>query len=108
MPERILVIEDSPEIRDLLQELLLEEGYVVLPCDVPVVDLVEVEQAAPDLIILDLLFAGQPLGWSLLRQLEHHPATARIPVIVCTAAAHELARHTAELQARSLCVVTKP
>ena len=108
MPPRIMVIEDSPEILDLLQDLLTEEGYAVAPCGAPVVDPAAVARAKPDLIILDLLFAGQALGWPLLQQLERQPGTAMIPVIVCTAAAHEVAQHTAELQARNICVVAKP
>ncbi len=108
MSSRIMVMDDSPEILDLLQDLLTEEGYAVAPCSVPVVDPTVVTQARPDLIILDLLFAGQALGWPLLQQLEQHPAMARVPVIVCTAAAHEVARHMAELEARNIPVVAKP
>jgi two-component system nitrogen regulation response regulator NtrX len=79
-----LVIEDDPDIRDLLHEVLRDEGYELLFVDN--VDR-EVANAAPDLVITNL--AGLHRGYdgglaraSVRRVQERYPA---IPIIVCTA-----------------------
>ena len=87
MPGRILVIDDDESIVALLDDLLTDEGYEVLASTTTLPDAVAVERLQPDLIILDYLMHAQPDGGRLLRQLQAWPATATIPVIVCTAAA---------------------
>ena len=82
----ILVCDDEPILRDVFLEVLEDEGYrvTVLPriCE----DLDEVVGLNPDLIILDVLFAGRPKGTEFLQRLKANPATKAIPVVVCSAA----------------------
>jgi DNA-binding response OmpR family regulator len=80
------VCEEEPAIRDVYQELLASEGYRVTVLSAPCDDLTEVVRLAPDLLILDLLFAKQPSGSAFLQHLKTHPATQALPVLVCTAA----------------------
>ena len=40
----------------------------------------------PDLVILDLMMGRDQTGWAILQLLQEDPATARIPVILCSAA----------------------
>jgi len=83
---RILVFDDESTLRDVFQEVLEDEGYrvTVLPriCE----ELDEVMRLEPDLIILDVLFAGKPKGTEFLQRLKMHPATTAIPVLLCSAA----------------------
>jgi CheY-like chemotaxis protein len=82
----ILVIDDTQEILDLLQELLEEEGYRVTT-SMARLDLDTVKTLAPDVIIQDLLFEQtQELGWKFLILSQLDPELARIPLILCTAA----------------------
>jgi CheY-like chemotaxis protein len=82
----ILVCDDEYSLREMFQEVLEDEGYrvTVLPwiCE----ELDDVLRLEPDLIILDLLFAGQPKGTEFLQWLKAHPATTAIPVLLCSAA----------------------
>jgi CheY-like chemotaxis protein len=106
----ILVIDDTQEILDLLQELLEEEGYRVTT-SMARLDLDTVKTLAPDIIIQDLLFEQtQELGWKFLTLSQIDPEVARIPLILCTAAVRtindpEMAEHLDRLGIR---VVLKP
>src|SRR5215204_608814 len=84
----ILVVDGTPEILDLLQELLEEEGYRVTPCR-EALDLEQVKALAPDVIIQDLLFEQtQERGWTFLTLVRLDPELSAIPLILCTAAMH--------------------
>ena len=88
MSARIMVIEDAPEMLELFQELLQDEGYAVFPYGHDIDDLGEIERIRPDLIILDYIMDGAVVGRPLLKRLRTNPATASIPVIICTAASN--------------------
>jgi CheY-like chemotaxis protein len=106
----ILVINDTQEILDLMQELLEEEGYRVTT-SLALLDLDKVRALAPDVIVQDLLFEGtQELGWKFLTLVRLDPELARIPLILCTAAVRtvndpEMAEH---LDQQGIRVVLKP
>src|SRR3712207_2748545 len=85
-PPHILVVDDTQEILDLLQELLEEEGYRVTT-SMAVLDLDKVKTLAPDLIIQDILFEQtQELGWTFLTLVRLDPELCAIPLVLCTAA----------------------
>lgn len=106
----ILVVSDTQEILDLLQELLEEEGFRVTT-SLSLLDLTKVKTLAPDIIIQDLLFEGiQEQGWKFLTLVRLDPALAHIPLVLCTAATRtvndpEMAEQLARLRIR---VVLKP
>lgn len=78
--QKIMIVEDDPAIRDELALLLGNEGYAALP----VTDFdgvtAQVQQAAPDLILLDLGLPGRD-GFSLCAQLRRSCAA---PIIFVT------------------------
>jgi two-component system response regulator VicR len=106
----ILIVNDTQEILDLLQELLEEEGYRVTT-SMALLDLDKVKALAPDLIIQDLLFEQtQEKGWTFLTLVRLDPQLAQVPLILCTAALHvvrdeEMAEKLRQLGVR---VVLKP
>ena len=82
----VLVINDTQEILDLLQELLEEEGHRVTT-SLALLNIDKVKALAPDVIVQDLLFEGtQEQGWKFLTLIRLDPELARIPLILCTAA----------------------
>ena len=82
----ILVINDTQEILDLLQELLEEEGYRVTT-SLALLNLDKIKALAPDIIVQDLLFEEtQETGWKFLTLVRLDPQLARIPLVLCTAA----------------------
>ena len=79
--KRILVIEDDPEIAQLLQLELGEEGYEVSWAPSGMQGLVQVREDQPDLVILDL---GLPDldGGEVVRRVK---SSVDLPIIVLTA-----------------------
>jgi DNA-binding response OmpR family regulator len=84
MPERLLVVDDEAVNRELLDAILTDEGYEVIPASDGPSALAEVGKCPPDLILLDLLMPGMT-GLEVCQRLKQGPATAGIPVIVVTA-----------------------
>ena len=78
----ILLVDDEPTVRDSLYDVLVAEGYVVLPAENGQQALDMANQLAVDLVLLDL---NMPIknGWDTFEQLtREHPI---LPVIIITA-----------------------
>lgn len=84
-PKHILVINDTQEILDLFRVILEEAGYRVTLVASAIEDTQNILSVHPDLVILDLLFDREYMGWQTLQKMKMMRETARIPVIVCTA-----------------------
>ena len=106
----ILVINDTQEILDLLQELLEEEGYRVTT-SLALLAIDKVKNLAPDIIVQDLLFEGlQAQGWKFLTLVRLDPDLARIPLVLCTAAVRTVTdpEMAEQLNQKGIRVVLKP
>lgn len=90
MPSRILVVEDDPDIAELVEHHLSLAGY-----DTSVVgtgnDALEQIRQRPDLVVLDLMLPGLS-GLEICRLMRSDPQTATVPIIMLTARAEEEAR----------------
>ena len=84
----ILVIEDEPTIAALIVEHLDGEGYAVEVASSVDDALERMARRIPQLIVLDLMLPGRS-GWDFLRNREHDPRLAAIPVLVVSAAPQE-------------------
>lgn len=81
----VLVVDDEPDIRDLLQLNLEGAGHRVVTAGDGDAAIGIVEREAPDLIFLDALMPGVD-GWTVLERLKaRDDALAGIPVIMVTA-----------------------
>src|SRR3954463_14289512 len=106
----ILVINDTQEILDLMQELLEDEGYRVTTA-VALLDITKIKSLAPDIIVQDLLFEGtQELGWKFLTLARLDPVLARVPLVLCTAAVRTVndPEMAEQLNRQGIRVVLKP
>jgi len=84
MAERILVVDDEEANRELVEAILIGDGYeIVLAANGPAA-LAEVAATRPDLILLDLMMPGMS-GFETCERLKQDPATAGVPVLVVTA-----------------------
>src|SRR3954471_11187086 len=83
--KHILVVNDTQEILDLFRMILEEEGYRVTALGFAVEDLRKIIDIAPDLVVLDLVFDREYIGWQTLQKMKMHLDTEKIPVLVCTA-----------------------
>ena len=84
----ILVIEDEPDIRDLLEFHLKKEGYKVLTSNDGEKGLRTARRENPNLIILDLLLPGIK-GLDVCRVLKNDVNTSKINIIMVTALGQE-------------------
>jgi CheY-like chemotaxis protein len=94
---RILVIDDTPALLDVIRGCLEEEGYQVRTCLESRHAVGIAREQRPDVIMLDLVMP-EVSGWEVLAQLRQDPAFVRTPVIVCTAYVAEAVGRLAELK----------
>ncbi|MBI4419077.1 MAG: response regulator [Ignavibacteriales bacterium] len=88
MNERILVAEDQPHIRALIQYKLRNSGYQVVAVEDGEAALKNAIESKPDLILLDVMM---PLmtGFEVLAALKQNEETRQIPVLLVTAQSSE-------------------
>ena len=91
MASRVLVVEDEPDIRELLAFHLERGGYQVTRATTGPEALRQLRAAPPDLVILDLMLPELD-GLEVCRRLRADPATATLPVIMLTAKGDEVDR----------------
>lgn len=86
MPLKALVVEDNPLNMELMEELLLAKGWIVLKAYEVEEARKILEQGLPDLIFLDIQLPGQD-GLSYAAQLRAEYGTLLPPLIAITAQA---------------------
>jgi DNA-binding response OmpR family regulator len=84
--KRVLVIDDEPDVRSLLCELLADRGYLVEEARDGVDGLRVLYDKRPDLVILDLAMP-QMDGWQTLERIRE---LSDVPVLILTSRAGEL------------------
>jgi len=91
MAQRVLIVEDEPDIRELLVFHLAREGYQVTQCRNGAEALRVARSTPPDLILLDLMLPEMD-GLEVCRRLRQDPATQAVPVVMLTARGDEVDR----------------
>jgi GAF domain-containing protein/CheY-like chemotaxis protein len=81
----VLVIDDDPAVRDLMQRFLSKEGLRMVAAADGKEGLRLAKELCPDAITLDVLMPGMD-GWAVLAALKADRALADIPVIMITIA----------------------
>lgn len=87
----LLIVDDEPQVRKLLETLLQYEGYHTLSVGSGEEALALVAEQPPDLILLDIMMPGMD-GYEVANQLKDNPATANIPIIMLSALSEPSAR----------------
>jgi phosphate regulon transcriptional regulator PhoB len=89
--QKILVVEDEPDIRKLVNYNLAQERFRVLEAEDGEQGLKIVQREKPDLVILDLMLPGLS-GMELCKILRERSETEKLPVLMLTAKAGEADR----------------
>lgn len=84
VPEPVLVIEDDPDSRRLLCNMLRKEGLDVVDVEDAEAALARLAWQVPALILLDLILPGMD-GFQFIEALHDKPAWRNIPIVVVTA-----------------------
>jgi CheY-like chemotaxis protein len=77
----VLIIDDDEHVLDLMQRLLIREGYEVSVALNGEQGIEMARKLKPDVITLDVLMPGQD-GWSVLSELKSDPQLTNIPVVM--------------------------
>jgi CheY-like chemotaxis protein len=79
----VLVVDDEPSVRDLMQRFLRKEGFRVVTAARGEEGLRLARALRPDVITLDVMMPGMD-GWAVLSALKADAETTDIPVIMVT------------------------
>ena len=81
MKTKILLVDDDPNIRQLVNLYLVKEGFEVEMSERGDEALKKVLASPPDLILLDVMLPGMD-GWQVLREVRR---SSNVPIIMLTA-----------------------
>jgi two-component system phosphate regulon response regulator PhoB len=87
-PKKILVVDDEPDVTDLLVYTLKAEGFVVEAVNNPNASIGLARTFLPDLVILDVMMP-ELNGIQICRMLRADPQLKNVPVFFLTAKAEE-------------------
>jgi two-component system response regulator MprA len=102
MPARVLIVDDEPELREILRESLTARGYVTETAATGAAAITAVRNQPPDVVLLDLNMPGTLDGRAVLRAIGQE-----IPVIVITSIS-DVEDARAQLQAGAFDFIAKP
>src|SRR5688572_6642054 len=78
---KILVIDDDPDVRKMMEVMLTKQGYEVDTASRREEALEILEKEKPSLILLDVLLSGSD-GREFCRELKANEETKNIPIIM--------------------------
>jgi two-component system phosphate regulon response regulator PhoB len=88
MPQAILVVEDEPDIRELLTFTIGRAGYDVIAAETAEQALQKMDKGLPELVLIDWMLPGMD-GVELARRMRRDELTAELPIIMLTARGEE-------------------
>jgi DNA-binding response OmpR family regulator len=99
MPSKILVVDDDPDIREVLTMILEARDYEVITAQDGIECLALLRADNPDLMIVDLLMPKMD-GFALLRELEEERWSAykKTPILILSSVREEASRRRYELE----------
>jgi twitching motility two-component system response regulator PilH len=86
--KKILIVDDSPTERHVLNDMLTKSGYEVVASDNGEDAILKARLLKPDLILMDVVMPGLN-GFQATRAISRDPETRSIPVILCTSKGQE-------------------
>jgi phosphate regulon transcriptional regulator PhoB len=91
MDNKILIVDDEPDIVDLVSYNLKKDGFRVVTASDGEEALHKIRKDKFDLVVLDLMLPGLQ-GVEICRIIRNDPKTARTPIIMLTAKGEEVDR----------------
>jgi DNA-binding response OmpR family regulator len=83
-PKKIIIVEDQPDVADLLEEMLSVDGYQVIKIHSSGGALSMIRAENPDLVLLDIMMPDVS-GLDVLRFMRREPDLQQIPVVIVSA-----------------------
>jgi CheY-like chemotaxis protein len=104
----ITVVNDDTTFLGLMEELLGEEGYNTLIIKSSDTAYEVIKKKEPALVVLDIRMQSADAGFLILDLMRLDPATAQIPVIICSAATAFVRENEAHFRAMGCDILPKP
>lgn len=89
MPTKILIVEDEPAIREMIDFVLQQADFQTEGAEEAETARALIQANPPDLILMDWMLPGNLSGVELTRELKADPTTHEIPVMMLTARGEE-------------------
>ncbi|HEX5736238.1 MAG TPA: response regulator [Blastocatellia bacterium] len=105
MTEKILVVDDSDDTREMMAKLLELEAYSVITAEDGLVGLNKAETEQPDLIITDINMPNLN-GIEMIKLIRNQSPVREVPILAITAYGSTVAAEA--LAAGADCATTKP
>ena len=80
--ERIVIIDDDPDVREALRLMLEPAGYVLASYSTGADGLDAVRASPPDLVLLDIMLASPSEGFHLAYELRNDEVLADVPIVM--------------------------
>jgi len=81
---KVLIIDDDPDITEAMRTVLENRGYEVRSASDSAEGMERLREAAPDVIILDVMMRTSQEGFELSRALKRNPQYKDIPILMLT------------------------
>jgi DNA-binding response OmpR family regulator len=103
MTKKILIVEDTADLLDNLEDFLTMEGYAIITAPNARRALDILDNEIPDLVISDLMMHEMD-GFALVREMKKHPNLKDIPVAIFSAKPLQEYEDTARSIGVSCCI----
>ena len=90
----VLLVDDDPKVRELVRINLEFEGYTVREAGDANEGLAAIDEAKPDLVLLDVMMPHVD-GWEMLRRMQERYGVGSIPVVMFSGKADQQAEEQA-------------
>jgi CheY-like chemotaxis protein len=81
---KILVVDDDPDLTEVLKVVLTRANYTVLTASNKKVGMEQVKTEKPSLIVLDVMMSTWQDGFEMSRELKNDPEFKHIPILILT------------------------
>jgi CheY-like chemotaxis protein len=81
---KILIVDDDPDLTEVLNVILTKANYTVLTASNKKVGMQQVQAEKPSLIILDVMMSTWQDGFEMSRELKNDPEFKHIPILILT------------------------
>jgi len=89
---KVLVVEDNLSQREMISALLCQEGLEVISVRGGQEALDQMSSHMPDVVVLDIIMPKMN-GYEVCRRLRENPATARMPIVLCSSKGEDFDVH---------------
>ena len=83
--KKIMIVDDQPEVRELVEVTLLSDSYEILQTDTGEKAIEMAIREKPDIILMDIMMPGRIDGIEATRIIKSNPDTKDLHIIILTA-----------------------